>query len=145
MKTTTLLLGILAIITSSYAGIGSFLTQKKADWDFIQQTGGIELTESRQEKNLTYLKLKYDVSGLTTVTRKPETLNSGLAVRNIGIEKKGENIFLFVNTSTPDRSTSSEIIHEVKIEDLEEGLYSVFYGDKPDPQKKIGEFTVIKN
>jgi hypothetical protein len=50
-----------------------------------------------------------------------------------------------VNTSVPDKSTSNEIIHEVKIEDLDVGQYSFFYGEQADPEKKIGEFTVRIN
>lgn len=145
MKTPTIVLSILAVITTAHAGVGSFLTQKKADWEFIQKTGGIELVESRQEKDMTYLKIKYDVSGLTSVTRKPETMNSGLAVKNMEVELEGKNVFLFVSTSVPDKSTSNEIVNEVKLENLEEETYSLFYGDEANPEKKIGEFTVTKN
>ena len=142
MKTPTPLLGILTLTCSTLAGVGSFVTQKKADWEFIQKTGGIEVVSRETKENRSYLNIRYDVSGLTQVTRKPELINSGIVVKDVKAWFHEESIHIEVITSTPEKNKKYDSIHRVELPEIESGIYPVFYGKDKDPEKKIGVISL---
>ena len=61
----------------------SILNATHQDWSFIQKLGGMEIGELKALPNGEYfLPVKVDISGATTVTRKPET-SDGISIGKI--------------------------------------------------------------
>lgn len=134
---------VFALLASvCFAGVVSSLTKTKATWDFIQETGGIEIVSRETESDLSVLNLRYDVSGLTHVTRDPQKANSGIVVKEVKAWLDDHGIHIEVFTSVPGKDSKGGILHKVNLPDIEDGAYPVFYGPTNDPEKLIGVISI---
>jgi len=145
MTKTKILLIILTLITlatQSHAGIMGWLTSEGRDWQFVQQTGGIRIGVPIDRDGKKVLPVEYDVSGLTTVTRKPTTMNSGLAVRKIEAKKKDKQIVLRVFTQLVEKSSITGSQHFADLSGIPAGSYEVFYEVAGDQEKLLGQIEI---
>lgn len=142
MKALNLLLITSFLVSFSSAGVLDFLSRKRASWEFIQKTGGIEISDFEYKGSLPVMTLKYDVTGMTPVTRKPELLNSGIVVSSVRANVNGRNIYIEIYTSTPSRKATNKVTHEVELNVNRPGDYKVFYGNGNQADQRIGTISL---
>lgn len=94
MKILLTIAALLIFSVTSHAGVIGWFTSDERDWDFVQRTGGIRISEPIQREGKTFLPVEYDVSGLSTITRKPTLMNSGLTVRKIEAKRDQTEIII---------------------------------------------------
>jgi len=119
-----------------------WLTSEGRDWHFVQQTGGIRIGVPIDRDGKNVLPVEYDVSGLTTVTRKPTTMNSGLAVRKIEVKKKDKQIVLRLFTQLVEKSSITGSQHFIDLSGITAGSYEVFYEIAGDQEKLLGQIEI---
>ena len=141
-KIPLIILTLITLANASHAGIMGWLTLEGRDWQFIQQTGGIRIGVPIDRDGKKVLPVEYDVSGLTTVTRKPTTMNSGLAVRKIEAKKKDKQIVLRVFTQLVEKSSITGSQHFVDLSGIPAGAYDVFYEVAGDKEKILGQIEI---
>jgi len=142
MKILLIVLSLFTLVTQSDAGIIGWLTSESRDWQFIQRTGGIRIGAPIDREGTKVLPIEYDVSGLTTITRKPTALNSGLAVRKIEAVKKDKQIILRVFTQLVEESSITGSGHYADLSDIPTGSYEVFYEVAGDKEKLLGQIEI---
>ena len=137
-----LILILITLATQSNAGIIGWFTSEGRDWQFVQQTGGIRIGDPMDTDGKIVLPVDYDVSGLTAVTRKPITLNSGLAVRKIKAQKKDNRLVLQVFTQLMEKSSITGPHHLVDLTGIPIGTYDVYYESAEDEEKFLGHIKI---
>ncbi|WP_309382120.1 hypothetical protein [Cerasicoccus frondis] len=132
----------LLAVTSASAGIVGWLTEERADWDFIQKTGGVRVESVAPTEGGWLLTIRYDVTGLTKVTREPEQMNSGMMVHRVTAKPTvSDYIDLEIRTSAIEAGASPSTLHTCKLPQLRSGHYRVYYGD-PKLQQLVGTITI---
>jgi hypothetical protein len=122
--------------------IRNILSEHK-DFEFIQTVGGIEVGDLQALKDESYyLPVKVDVSGLNFVTKKPENLNSALAVSHIGYKIENNLILIWINTCVAGGG-KGPISKGFIIDKLNKGKYSVQYLDKNGTKNIIRDVNAI--
>ena len=123
-------------------------TTEDRDWSFMQSVGGVSIGQPHRAKGKVYLPVQCDVSGLTTITVKPSSINSGLVVRDIRASRDGATVYVWVRTSLPHKK-DGQPCGTAELGDLPQGKYTVFYGKPPrwfrkaaQQPVKIGEIEV---
>jgi hypothetical protein len=112
------------------AGDGYIATSSVADWDFIQSAGGITVTAPIRHNDGSWkLPVSCDISGLTTITRKPTSLNSALVVTDTSARVDGNKIHLIVVINSALRSKKTSHCTAVNLGHMKPGEYIVVYGD----------------
>lgn len=135
------LVSLLALSTAT-ASVFGWLTEERADWDFIQKTGGVRIESLVPCEDGWLLTVKYDVSGMTQVTHKPEQINSGMMVRRVIAKPTVSNyIDLEIRTSVIEEGAAPSTLHTCKLPQLRPGDYRVYYGD-PMLQHLVGTLTI---
>ena len=142
MKALIFLLSFAALPHASPAGILGWFSSQHRDWEFVQRTGGIRIEDARVVEGKKVLPVEYDVSGLSTVTRKPTTMNSGLAVRKIIVSKRNGNLVIKVVTQVVENKNVTGRIHFVDLSAIPPGKYEVFYDVTGDPEKRLGQIEI---
>lgn len=142
MKIVLIILTLIVLANPSHAGFVGWLTSEGRDWQFVQQTGGIRIGAPLERDGKKILPVEYDVSGLSAVTRKPTTLNSGLAVRRIEAKMKNKQIVLRVFTQLIDKSGITGPLHFVDLSRIPAGSYEVFYEVAGDQEKLLGQIEI---
>jgi hypothetical protein len=132
----------LASVATAEAGILGWLTSDRRDWQFVQNIGGIRIGTVHEVAGKKVLPVEYDVSGLTTITRKPITLNSGLTVRKVTATRRSGCLVIQVITQVVDAKSEARSTHLVDISDIPFGTYQVFYEKADDPEKRLGQITL---
>ena len=108
--------------------ITDIFTAKHADWNFIQDVGGLEVSEPEYISGEGwYLPVRCDVSGLQSITAKPKLVNSGLAVKEVKARVKDNRIQIWVVYCLVSNDSPSCISKGVFIKDIKEGSYKVEY------------------
>ena len=128
--------------TTLHASVIGWLTSDAQDWDFVQKTGGIRISNPIKKDGKIVLPVEYDVSGLTAVTQKPTLMNSGMTVRKIELKRKGTQIIIRVVTQVAEKGTHAGPVHYADLDDLPPGKYQVYYGTAGDAGKNLGEIEI---
>lgn len=141
-----LLLAILCGVTfqPAYGGQDSYLaTSHVASWEFIQSVGGIRLGKPEKKENGSWvLPVVCDVSGLTTVTHKPTTMNSGLVVNQMLYQVSGSEIRISVILNTPLSTSRTSRCTHVNLSDINTGEYRVLYEEPNRSTHALGNITI---
>ena len=112
-----------------------------SSWGFIQAVGGMAIGTPKQENGEWSLPVTVDVSGLTTVTAQPTTLNSALICEKTVATVKGHNIYLAVFTRVAGGSHTSKC-PPAKLGSIPTGNYRVFYRVQNESPIALGELRV---
>lgn len=136
-------LGALAAVPA-YGGQNSYLaTSHVASWEFIQSVGGIRLGEPAKKENGSWvLPVVCDVSGLTTVTRKPTTMNSGLVVTRMLYQVSGREVRISVVLNAPLSTSRTSLCTEVTLSNINNGEYRVLYKEQNRSTHALGTITL---
>ncbi len=108
------------------------LFRHECDWAFIQSVGGIKIDEPYLTKDGWFLPVQCDVSGLTTITNKPTTMNSALKCVKVGYFKKKSSVFITIYTGSIGYRNKTCRCDGINIGHLKEGEYSIYYKYKND-------------
>ena len=139
---------ISAIIVVSLALIGllvfNSLTRKSADWNFIQNVGGIKTEKPIETEDGYYLPIICNVSGWDSITVKPKAVNSALFCLKTKVKIEENKIYLTVITGIPVFGNSSSKSKAVRLGNLKDGNYKIYYKDKENTEHLIGEFSIEK-
>ncbi|GEM_PF-833046 len=110
------------------SGIPDSFTTKYADWSFIQDVGGIEVSEPEYITGKGwYLPVRCDVSGLQSVTTKPRLVNSGLASKEVKASVKDNRIQIWVICCVASDNSPDSTARGVFVRGIREGFYQVEY------------------
>ena len=141
-------LSISLIIVVSLVLIGwlvfNSLTRKSADWNFIQNVGGIKTEKPIDTQDGYYLPVICNVSGWDSITVKPKVVNSALFCLKTKVSINENRIYLTVIKGIPVFGDFSCKSKAVKIGKLKDGSYKIYYKDKSLTEHFIGEFTIEK-
>ena len=139
LKIATIVIAFFAIIV-----IVSFNTiiSKTADWEFIQNVGGIKTGIPLKTEDGFYLPVVCNVSGLDSVTIKPITINSALSCVKINVKVDKNNIYLKVITGIAKSQEDDCNCKATRIGFLKKGIYKVYYDDKKTSDHLIGQFEI---
>lgn len=132
----------LMLASVSQASLLGWLTSETRDWQFVVATGGIRIGSPIEKDGKRLLPVEYDASGLTTVTCKPTTMNSGVAVRKITVAREGKAIVLKVVTQIAEKTNATGSRHYADLSGIPPGTYEVFYGMAGDSEKRLGQIEI---
>jgi hypothetical protein len=120
----------LMLMPACVAGDGYIATSSVADWEFIQSVGGIAVGSPIKHNDGSWtLPVSCDVSGLTTITKKPTSLNSALVITDTFARVDGNKIHLTVVINSAQRSKKTAHCTAVNLGKMKPGEYIVVYGD----------------
>ncbi len=143
MTKTFFLMLSLMLATTAQAGLAGWLTSSARNWAFVQETGGIRISEPFERGGKLVLPVECDVTGSSGVTCRPTGLNSGLVVRKVGISSAGKDrIVILIVTQVAEQNRDSSRMHYANLEDFSPGAYTVYYEDADDPAKFLGRIRV---
>ncbi len=126
---------------TSCTAISQWILSNPMSFSEIQRTGGIKISNVEKNTDDTVrIGVECDVSGLHTITRKPETLNSGLCVYKVKASVRDKDIYLFAVKSLAGRKYKSTC-DGVTLKNLSSGPYRVSY---QDPDGKLNFLTNIE-
>lgn len=125
----------------SQAGVFGWLTAEPRDWNFIQSVGGIAIDPVTQRAGKPMLPVTCDVSGLTAVTCRPTTMNSGLVLRTFDVKHAGKDITIRAVTSVPEGKTVSQTNY-IDLSKIRPGTYDVYYETAGDSGKRLGTIEI---
>jgi len=141
-------LSISLIIAVSLVLIGwiafNSLTRKSADWNFIQSVGGIKTEKPIETEDGYYLPVICNVSGWDSITVKPKAVNSALFCLKTKVSVNENKINLTVITGISIFGNNNCKSKAIRLGNLKEGNYKIFYKDKSLVEHLIGEFTIEK-
>ena len=128
---TVSLIGLAAlfIATASCATLTACATSQHRTWRFMQSVGGIKVGEAQAASGKTWnIPVECDVSGLTTITTKPAIMNSALAVKDVKVEVKQDQIMIWVVTCAVNGQCRAARWNKgVELGGVEPGHYRVQY------------------
>ena len=136
-------LGVLVLVPA-YGSQDSYLaTSHVASWGFLQSVGGIRLGAPEKKENGRWvLPVVCDVSGLTTVTHKPTTMNSGLVVTRMLYQVSGSEIRISVALNIPLRTSRTPRCTEITLSGINAGEYRVLYEEQNRSTHALGTITL---
>ncbi len=130
------------LATALSGGILEWLTSEVCDWEFIQKSGGIRVAQPVVRDGERLLPVTYDISGLSEVTRKPTSINSGLVVSKVEAVHVRDVIVIRVIRQVADKAKQAGPDHFAKITQIESGTYAVFYGNAGNEETYLGEVRI---
>lgn len=110
-------------------------------WAFIQSVGGMAIGTPKKANGEWSLPVMADVSGLTTVTVKPSTLNSALICEKTVATVEGHNLYLTVFTGTAGSSYTPRC-PPAKLGAIPTGNYRVFYRGQNESPIPLGALRI---
>jgi hypothetical protein len=140
-KVSLIALLLVCSIVASYAGLAGWITAEPRDWKFIQSAGGIDIDPVIHEAGKSLLPVTCDVSGLSIVTCRPTTMNSGLVLRKFEVKAVGKAITIRAVTSVPEGERVSKTNY-IDLSRIKPGAYDVYYETAGDPQKRLGAIEI---
>ena len=145
MKSLGLVCVLCGMIAVAWSGGMGILGSRVVDWDFVQKVGGIAVEEPVDEGDGKWrMRVQFDPSGLTQITRKPEALNSALLLYGFEAKVEGDAVFVEALLGLPS-NRKRERVDGVILPQLENGKeYRVYYGDSIAVERLIGEFKIGK-
>ena len=118
-----------AILGVSCSMLAGFATSDHLNWNFVQAVGGIKVGDPRPiSKGDWIIPTEIDVSGLTTITIKPTTINSALVVRDVRCKIRQDRILVWVIACVvTDRYNESHWVKGITLKGIKPGKYKVQY------------------
>lgn len=108
----------------------------------MESVGGIAIDEPiRKQDGTVTLPVKCDVSGLTTITKKPTMINSALVVAGIDKKIEEKQILISVNTGLASKNTMCTC-SGIDLGNIPSGDYQVFYRGSDRDKHLLGKVTV---
>jgi len=131
----------LIVIVAALAFVAPPTFADEQRWDFVQSVGGLKLEAPSKAAGVWLLPLVVDVSGLKAVTRKPSSLNSGIACEKSSAVVEGANIYVSIVTGIagPGKSPSCP---SAKLGALAAGKYRVFYRGPSENPVQVGVVSI---
>jgi hypothetical protein len=120
------------------------LTRKSADWNFIQNVGGIKTEKPVETEDGYYLPVICNVSGWDSITVKPKTVNSALFCLKTKVKIEENKIYLTVVTGIPIFGSINCKTKAVKLGNLKDGNYKIYYKEIITGEHQIGSFNIEK-
>lgn len=142
MKFRFLLAAAFVFITGSCAcaGVSDWIYGRS--WEFMASVGGVAVDEPiRNPDGSVTLPVKCDVSGLTTITKKPTMINSALVVTGIDKDVEERQILISVHTGLASKNTTS-VCSAVGLGNIPPGEYQVYYYGSDRKKHPIGKVAV---
>lgn len=103
---------------------------------FIEDRGGLALTETYRKNNRWWLGVECNVSGIKTISETPRTLHSGLAWSKSVATVEDDRIYLTVFTAVQGPQAPSANCGDAPLARVERKVYPVYYVD-PDEQTHL--------
>ena len=110
-------------------------------WSFVQAVGGLTVEAPRRTNGGIELPMHVDVSGLTTVTHRPTTINSGLICTATRVKVVAQTMHLTIETGPP-RLGGSGVCPPAQLGVVPPGVYTVYYGTATNDSTLIGRVTI---
>jgi hypothetical protein len=110
------------------------------DWEFIQSVGGMSIGKPYRTEKGIMLPVNCDISGLRTITIKPQMMNSGMSVKEIQTERIDNIISLSLITSVAGQGRKSTC-DDLLIGNIPSGKYSIVY---KEPNGSFVQITEIE-
>lgn len=108
------------------------------DLDFIKQVGGMKVGPIRRKSDGTAeLALKFNISGIETISVAPTSLNSMLVIKNIWMKRSGNEIHISLVPTHPHGNYSSHNPKFVSLGTIPDGHYKIVY-DSPQGFSDLG-------
>jgi len=127
---------VLSSSTAAEAGIREWWFGQP--WSFVQAVGGIRVSgATRTADGNVELAVDCDVSGLRSITREPELVNSAIGVSKMLAAVDGRRITISIRTGLREASTCGRVLLR-----LEPGEYSVVYLGADREHHELGKVTV---
>lgn len=119
----------LAIGCMSCSSLMGCVTSSHCNWDFIQGVGGIKVGDPKPVPNDGWvIPVECDISGLTTVTRKPTDLNSALVVKDVRCRVEQNRILIWVVSCViTDKYKNPHWTKDVPLKGIGRGKFTVQY------------------
>jgi len=144
MKKNIIAISIIVSIVLIMWLLLNFFNTKSADWNFIQNVGGIKIEKPIDTDDGYYLPVICNVSGLDSITVKPKILNSSLFCLKTKVSIDENKIYLTIITGISIFGNESSKSKAVRIGNLKEGNYKIYYKDKLSDKYLIDVFTIKK-
>ena len=127
--TLLLLLAGLAITSVSCSMMTGFATSNHLSWKFVQSVGGIKVGNPKPISNGYWtLPIEFDVSGLTTLTTKPTTLNSALVAKDVRYKIEQDRLLVWIVACVvTERYSESHWNKGITLKGVNPGQYKVQY------------------
>ncbi len=133
-----------ASLAMLFIGGCGIVVPKKMPWSFVESVGGMAVDAPRVEGETLILPVRADVSGLSTITMKPTTMNSALLCPATYAKVKGHDILVAITTDVAGRGNKSSACPPAKLRAPAAGKYQVFYGDQREGAVALGEITIVR-
>jgi hypothetical protein len=119
----------LAILGVSCSTLTECVTSSHLTWGFVQAVGGIKVGDPRPVAAGEWaVPVECDVSGLTTVTTKPTTVNSAWVVRDVRWKARKDVILVWVVACVAtDRHSESHWTRSITLKGVKPGRHAVRY------------------
>jgi len=127
------------------ASFTAWFLAHKADWDFIQSTGGIRVLKPEEAGGRIRLPVLYDASGSTATTCKPTAANTGLVVDKIKVRREAARLVIRILTLPVKDSGSTEgtgQLHYADLTGFPPGIYDVYYARADDRSTWLGQIEL---
>ena len=144
MKIRILLVALLVLIANSIASAGISDWFYGRSWEFMESVGGVAIDNpTRKADGTVTLPVKCDVSGLTTITKKPTTMNSALVITGIDKKIEEKQILISVNTGLASKDSTCTC-SGINLGNIPAGDYQVFYLGADRVKHPLGKVTTQK-
>jgi len=125
---------------SANAGLGDWLYGES--WQFMEAAGGVAIgSPTRNPQGSVYLPVRCDVSGLTTITKKPTAMNSALSIKSIKGKIDEQKIYISVKTGVISQGETCTC-SGVDLGNIPAGNYEVVYYGSDKGEQPLGAVTV---
>jgi len=122
------------------AGLGDWFYGES--WKFMEAVGGVAIESPvRNPQGKVYLPVRCNVAGIQTITKKPTTMNSALAVKSIGKKIDEKKIYISIHTGLVSKNELCAC-SGVDLGDIPAGDYEVFYRGSDHEKYPLGSITV---
>jgi len=130
----------LAVLVSC-AKLPCIFTAKRVDWSFIQSVGGMSVGDlTPMSEGLYVLPVKVDVSGAHAITREPEIVDTGLAIKEIKWKQRENEIRIHVVTCAAKHDHDSPAFDDL-ILGLPRGDYTALYVNPDGSTVELGRLS----
>jgi hypothetical protein len=138
------ILGAAILAVAGFVAYKVFFARQQISWDFVRATGGCRVGDIELSGKDLILPVFYDISGLTTVTRRPEIPNSMSSVHGIScsVDASKRAIFLQFSAGNVSKLYPQESQFRVKLDRGISGQYTVYYVDPDGGLHEIDSLNV---
>lgn len=137
MKTLMLLIAAISL-TWSATCLASPDFEQPRELSYIEDRGGLRLTEPYKKNNRWWLALECNVSGIKKITVTPKTIHSGLAWSKSVANVDENRIYLSIYTAMQGPRAPSAACGDAPLAHAPGGVYQVYYLDPDETTHSLG-------